>query len=250
MIIDKEASFTLEDHLVILAWDERLVKVLSHIESRQKLCGLPAINLVISAGANSIPWEKLPGEKVYRLIGDPTDEGLLRAADIEKARNVILLANEKERSVADARSILIILAIKSISKNIHVCVEVVDTDNIASMKLARADHIISIPNLREKLLAQAAVTHYVSHVYKELFDLSTSQSLFAIAVNGDLVGKTVSEASALLYKKEMLLIALSDRKTEKPRINPPRSYCLAREDQILVLANQHTFDFARLCTLM
>jgi voltage-gated potassium channel len=247
VIIDKSGDQVLKGHLIIFGWEAKLLTILGYIQEREKQCGRSMEKLIISDRGNQIPWDEIGGEKIYRVIGDPTETEVLERAGVKESQNIIILADERERTITDAKSILIVLALKSISHTIHVCVEAVDRNNIASLKLARADHIISIPNLREKLLAQAAITHYVSRIYSELFNLETEQSIFPLYVNHHLTGKTINEASKMLYEKDAILLALWDDKEGKVRINPPRSYVLLEEDTVLVLARHGALDSLHRC---
>ncbi len=247
MVIDKTTDHALSAHLVIFAWEEKLLSILDYVVKREKKCGRSIEKLIIAGNDNTVPWEKLPGETIFRVIGEPTDNRVLELAEVEKSRNIIILADERERTLADAKSILIVLALKSISREIHVCVEAVDPDNIASLKLARADRIISIPNLREKLLAQSAITHYISNFYSEIFDLQTDQNILPVPVNGDLAGKTVEEVSRELYDKGALLLAVIDNKDGRVRINPSRQHVLVHEESVLVLARQDSLDMLHAC---
>jgi Trk K+ transport system NAD-binding subunit len=247
MIMDKSPDISLKDHLVIFAWDQKIVKILDFVLERERRCGRVASNLIITDSGNGIPWDEIKGEGIYRMMGDPTDDKFLRNADVEKGRNIIILADNRSRELADARSILIVLALKSISKELHVCVEVVDPDNIASLRMARADHIISIPNLREKLLAQAAVTHYVSHIYREIFNLRREQSIFSLSFGDEFKGKKVEEISRDLYGRGMIMIGLWDHKLERVHINPPRQSLLRDDDRIVVLAAQGSVERSREC---
>jgi len=232
---------TLRDHLIVFASDDKLLKVLHYIIDMKNRCGITRNILIVAAEDNVISWDRLEDD-IYRLIGDLTDEAVLKKACIESSYNVIVLGDGRNRALADARSILIVLAIKSISKSVHVCVEAMDVDNIASLKMARADHIISIPNLREKLLAQASITHYVSHIYRELFDLDREQSIVTISFRESFRGKTISELTKMLYEKEMVLIGLWDRKTERVSLNPRRSYVVQEDDNLIILVKINGFD--------
>jgi len=241
LIRDITADDTFNDHLVIFAWDDKLLKVLHYIIEMKERCGITRDILIVAAEDNSISWDGIDDE-INRLIGDPTDEKVLKRAVIESSSNVIILGDEQNSELADARSILTVLAIKSISRNVHVCVEVMDVDNIASLRMARADHIISIPNLREKLLAQSSLTHYVSHIYRELFDLEKEQSIITISFRESFRGKSISELSRTLYEKDMVLIGIWDSKTEKVHLNPRRNYIVQENDNLIILVNMNTLD--------
>ncbi|MHC9543993.1 MAG: NAD-binding protein [Vulcanimicrobiota bacterium] len=241
MIRDITADDTFNDHLVIFAWDDKLLKVLHYIIEMKERCGITRDILIVAAEDNAVSWDGIDAE-ISRLTGDPTDENVLKRAAIGSSCNVIILGDERNSELADARSILIVLAIKSISRNVHVCVEVMDVDNIASLRMARADHIISIPNLREKLLAQSSLTHYVSHIYSELFDLEREQSIITISFRESFRGKSISELSRTLYEKDMVLIGIWDSKTEKVLLNPRRSYIVQENDNLIILVNMNTLD--------
>lgn len=241
MIRDITVDDTFIDHLVIFAWDDKLLKVLHYIIEMKERCDITRDILIVAAEDNAVSWDRIDGE-ISRLIGDPTDENVLKRAAIVSSSNVIILGDERNSELADARSILTVLAIKSMSKNVHVCVEVMDVDNIASLRMARADHIISIPNLREKLLAQASLTHYVSHIYRELFDLERDQSIITISFRESFRGESISELSRTLYEKDMVLIGIWDSKTEKVLLNPRRSYIVQENDNLIILVNINTLD--------
>lgn|GEM_PF-2465224 len=241
MIRDITADDTFNDHLIIFAWDNRLLKVLHYIIEMKKRCGITRSILIVASEDSSVSWDGIDDE-ISRLTGDPTDEKVLKRAAIESSSNVIILGDERNRELADARSILIVLAVKSISKSIHVCVEAMDVDNIASLRMARADHIISIPNLREKLLAQSSLTHYVSHIYRELFDLEREHSIITISFRESFRGESINELSRALYEKNMVLIGIWDSKTEKVLLNPRRNYIVEENDNLIILVNMNNLD--------
>lgn len=247
VIIDKTPEMSLCGHLIFCAWDDKVVEILEYVNFRANQCGTELVSLILTGKDNAITWERISGDKVYRVVGDPTDESVLRLADVEKSHNIIILADERAKKLADAKSILTVLALKSISKRAHICVEAVDSDSIRSLKLARADHIISIPDLREKLLAQSAITHYVSRIYRELFDRYTEQNIFSVPVQVEFVGKSFRETSKHLYEKGAILLALWDEKTGKVHINPPGNYQLHEYDVMMIITNQKNFDFSKLC---
>lgn len=247
MITEKTKEICLKNHLVICAWDDKVTKILQFIIEKEKKCGRKRPTLILTDKNNTIKWKSIQGQDIYRVIGDLTDEETLKLADLDKAYNIIMLADGKEKDLADAKSILNVLAMKSFSKDAHICVEVVHPDNIASLKLARADHIISIPNIREKLLAQSAVTHYVSHVYKELFDIKREQNIFSLPVNDEFIGKTFGELACKLYERGMILIALWDHGSGRVHMNPSRARKFVKDDNIIVIARQSDFDFSQAC---
>ncbi len=247
MIHEKTPDIHLKDHLIICAWDNRVAKMLHFIREKETKCGIKRPAVILTDKTSTIAWKEIQGEDIYRVIGDLTDEETLRNADLANSYNIIILSNLKEGDLADAKSILIVLAMKSFSRYAHVCVEAAHPDNIASLKLARADHIISIPNIREKLIAQAAVTHYVSHVYRELFDIKQEQNIFSLPVAGEFVGKSFAEVAVKLYDRGMILIALWDHDSGRVHINPPRDRQFVKDDNIVVIARQSEFDFSRAC---
>lgn len=247
MIQEKMKDVQLNNHLIICGWDEKVVAILQFILEKERKCGKKRATLILTDKNNTIPWKRIQGDDVYRAVGDLTEEEILATANLDKAYNVILLADEKEHELADAKSILIVLAMKSFSRESHICVEAIHPDNIASLKLARANHIISIPNIREKLIAQAAITHYVSHIYRELFDVRQEQNIFSLPVSEEFLGKRFRDVARKLYERGMILIAIWDHDSEKVQINPPGDRTFGSEDNIIVIARQSDFDFTQAC---
>ena len=106
----------LKNHIVICNWNEKGLKIIkeahaSIIEDKRPI-------VIVSETADSIELsaeEDIPEfENVYLVNGDPTNKVILKRANVHQAHSVVILVNQEEREVADSKSILICMAIKSI----------------------------------------------------------------------------------------------------------------------------------------
>lgn len=147
--------------------------------------------------------------KVIR--GDPTDGAVLERANAKRAKTAIVLANREaaDSNVADARSLLIALAIETLQPEIYSCVEVLNPENTIHFKRANVDEIISVSEISNRLVVDAALNHGVSRVIIDMLTFGEGEEVYRVPVPQAFVGRTFSElAAALARQREMVLIGV------------------------------------------
>jgi len=191
----------LKDHIVICNWNEKGLAIIGEahaaiIEDKRPI-------VIISESADSI---QLPGdedvpefEDVYLVQGDPTNEIILKRANVHQAYSAIVLAQAEEREVADSKSILICMAIRSIcdehnTEKTYITVEGIVTRYIDHLRKVGADEIISANDFTTLLLSQSALVHGLSDVYRNLLTVSEeTNEIYLMPIPEEFFGKTFTE---------------------------------------------------------
>jgi len=84
-------------------------------------------------------------ERVEFIRGDPSQDENLRRAGVMKANSVIVLTDfTKTVNEADAEALMVILAVESLNREVHTCVQIMSSANRRHLERAHADEIICI----------------------------------------------------------------------------------------------------------
>lgn len=164
--------------------------------------------IVVVANVERRPLEE---DDVEFISGDPTQDSVLRSAGIERARSAIVLTDFHEsRNDADAKALLIALAVESMNSSIHTCVQILNSANARHFERAGVDELICLDQIGGNLAVASAVNHGVSALVSELLTFNSGSELYR--VEGDpvagLVGGTYVEAVKTLAEKHVILLGV------------------------------------------
>ena len=175
----------LDDHIIICGWNSsgpQLVEQLLQTSNRQLLIISP------------VEIEQLDNNRVLYLIGDPTEESTLLTARLRLAHSVVILSDGQTDSIqdADARSILIALAVEQHNPETHSIIELRNPKNAHHARHAQVDEIVVSNAYNGSILAQTAANPGISEVFQELFG-NTNISVIHNNIESDWVGKPYSQ---------------------------------------------------------
>lgn len=207
-----DGDFGIRDHVIICNWSKKadiIVRQLHDESVRQKS---PII--VITDYPENIPKTTDPAYRGLLMIsGDPANREILKRADVRNARTVVVLADENDPENSDSKSILIVLAIESINANVHIIVELINSNSEMFFQYTHVDEIVCLEQLSEKLLAQSALTPGLSQVYMDLLTQSSATNeIYQESVTAPLIGKSYRELEATVInidEKDLILIGFS-----------------------------------------
>jgi voltage-gated potassium channel len=242
----------LSNHIVICGWNfqgERIVNelLLGQVKPRREI--------VVLANCESRPIKE---ENVEFVKGDPTqDESLVRAG-ITRADSVIVLSDlTKSANEADAEALMIVLAVESLNREVHSCVQIANSTNRVHFERAHADEIICLDQIGGNLVVASALNHGTSKVVSELLTFNSGSEFYRYEerLSDELIGKEFSEAVQVLARKRILLLGVETEDTEELRrqlsddilhnsepegravvINPQRQYKIRRGDILFLIA--------------
>lgn len=224
----------LDGHIVICGWGEKAFRVVRQLHAPVVRDKKPILLMADEIG--DLP-EEPAFDNVFALGGDPTREDALHAAAVEHADAAIILSDETRGASADARSILIAIAIESINPQVHTSVEVIDEANLAHFSRTAVNETVSLSELSEKLLAQAALNHGATEFYQELLlSQEEGNEFYRVKAPLALVGQTFANVSAMLRPKQIIPIGV--HREERVQINPAPGYVLQGGDDLWVIALQ------------
>ena len=231
-----------ENHILICGWLDRSRDVLNQLFA-------PDLSehshvVIIDPKIEEPPIDH-PLLKVIR--GDPTDGAVLERANARHARAAIVLAcrEDGDPNAADARSLLIALAIETLQPDIYSCVEVLNPDNVVHFERANVDEVISVSEISNRLVVQAALSPGVSKVIVDMLSFGEGEEVYKVAVPEAFVGRTFADlATTLLCQRDMVAIGVfSDGqlvRSERCR------WKLKPEDTLFVLAESQPTDLDEL----
>jgi voltage-gated potassium channel len=241
------------NHIIICGWNfqgSRIVEELIHSEVK------PRRRIVVLATCETRP---VIDEKVEFVQGDPTqDEALIRSG-IKTANSAIILSDlTKPANEADAEALMIVLAVESLNRGIHSCVQIVNSSNRIHFQRAHADEIICLDQIGGNLVVASALNHGTSEVISELLTFNSGSEFYRYeqSLSEEIVGKEFADAVHLLAKKRMILLGIETDDTEELRnkmkedemlhssesdsriviVNPQNQYKIRQGDALFIVA--------------
>ena len=225
--------------LLICGWSPKGAEIIR--ELRAKEVEDPR-DIVILVDVEKAPFE---GDGVTFIRGNPSNDGDLRRAGIERVATVIVLADQTNASTdpddLDARSLLTTLAVESINPDAYTCVEVVKSENRQHFERTRADELVVSAELMGALLAASARTHGLTAVIADLLTHPEGQELYRVPVPPELSNQTARYALEQLkdVHESLLVGVFVDGRCE---VNPPSSMVIPAGAELLVV-RERPIDF-------
>lgn len=235
----------MKNHYVIINWNNKgngIVEQLRHPDLEIK-----PILIVTELKESPITFEyKYEDIQHIGSNGNPIDEGLLRRANVHLAHSVIVLADNSDKpDTADAKTILIILAIREIcnrseeKRQVPVVAEILEPQKVKLAEFAGVlgngvVEIVSSQHVSQNLLAQVAATPGLTKIYNDLltFGKNTSE-IYSHRIPSKFIGKSVEELFRWiidLRDKNINLIPVAILHEGKVYVNPSGSDVSSIED--------------------
>jgi len=188
-------KITFTNHILICGCVKRSAEILSQLFAPDLKEHRPVV--IIDPEIEQAPMDH-PLLKVIR--GDPTETEVLERANARSAYAAIVLANRDvaDRNVADARSLLLALAIETLQPEIYSCVEVLNPKNVKHFERANVDEVISVSEISNSLAVHAALNPGVSRLVLEMVNFGEGVELYRIPVPPDFVGRSFADLACVL----------------------------------------------------
>lgn len=208
----------LQNHVVICGFNFNIERVISGIISASPH-SLPDIVLINTRPEteNADLIERFPEAEIRFVSGDYTAEPTLMRASVDKASSVIILADPgpEEQAKPDDRTLLAALAVKSITRTIEVCVELLDAANEVHLTRAGADQIVYSGEFSGFLLSSAVMTPGITQALREIMCTDRGSVIRRVPIPHELVGKTFHTAVLDYLERDgsILLGIITEKKT-------------------------------------
>jgi len=171
----------LKNHLIICGWKEDMEDIL--LDILRVSPETDAENIVIISNVEPERVEALkdrPQLKGLKFVrGDYFAETSLLRANIRAAKKVLILADTLESaapSEVDSKTVMTVLTIKALSKDVYVCAEILDKKYESYLQHAQCDEILFSREFSRRVLANTSATNGMSHIIYELLSQEKSRS--------------------------------------------------------------------------
>jgi len=195
-----------EKHILICGWMDRSREVLNQLFAPDLADPRPVV--IIDPQIKAPP---LDHPLLKAVQGDPTDWTVLEQANARHAKSAIILADRQagDPNAADARSLLIALAVETLQPDVYSCVEVLNPDNVVHFERANVDEVISVSEISNRLVVQAALSPGVSKVIVDMLTFGEGEEVYKVPVPEAFVGSTFAElAGVLMSERGIVLIGV------------------------------------------
>ena len=208
----------LNGHVIICGFNSNIEQVITGINNafKQEMPDIVLVNSYPDAEITAF-IEHFPNSNIRFVSGDFTLEATLRRAAVDKASAAIILADTGSESTAkpDDRTLLATLTIKSLSNDIEVCAELLDSANEEHLRRAGADQLVLSGEFNGFLLSSAVISPGIAQAIREIMHIREGSSLQRVPVPKDIVGKTFNEAVVEFLKRNgsILIGVITEKKT-------------------------------------
>ncbi len=194
----------LKNHTLICGWNRNSIGI---IESFLPASRKQKISLCLVNEMNPEDFQILKAKhtelEIRFVRGDFSNEKILSRASAEHARAAIFVPdNSGSNSLdnADERTILGVLAIKSMNSDIVTCAEILKSENEGHLKRANVDSILINGEFSGFLLSNASITAGVTRFVKEILTPQAGKTIHQVPVPAGFIGKSFLELSEFMLK--------------------------------------------------
>jgi voltage-gated potassium channel len=194
----------LRNHTIICGWNRNAVGIIESFSSLSKdrkttLC------LINEMDAEEFQMLKVKHSEleIKFVKGDFSSEKILGRASAANAKAAILIPDTSGNNTldnADERTILCVLAIKSLNPDITTCAEVLKRENEGHLQRANVDSIIVTDEFSGFLLSNASVFQGIPRFVKEMLTIESEKSIHQVSIPQSFIGKTFLELSEYFLK--------------------------------------------------
>lgn len=201
-------SINYEDHIIICGWNNKAESIIETLFSLSKH-RQPRIILVNELPEDEINTvlDRFRKHKVKFIRGDYTRNAPLERANIREAKTIILLPNlyQYDPLVADEKTLLATLNIKSGYPKKKVIAFIMVADNAIHVKRAKADEVLVSDQFVDFLLAGNVLEPGLSNVVNALFSAGGDHRIATMAIPAKYKGKTFREVFEYFKTQQKML---------------------------------------------
>jgi voltage-gated potassium channel len=207
-----------KNHIVICGWNQNAENI---IVSLLALKGALKQSVVLINEMDPEQFQsvkaKYPNVDLRFVRGDYTNENVLKRASINYAKAALILLDTTGKSTIaniDERTIIAVLAIKSLNNDIFTCAELANASNEQHLRRANVDDIIINGEFNGFMLASSTISSGIPLLVKELLSLKGKNSVMQIQIPSSYIGRSFAELSEYFTKSKrgILIGILSEEK--------------------------------------
>ncbi|MFV8829481.1 potassium channel family protein [Alkalihalobacterium sp. APHAB7] len=225
-------SYIKENHVIIIGWGKKTDFAVKEIlDSDQQ------VEVIIIDTLTQAPID-VSNNRIHYIQGDPTEEETYEKANIEKARAVIVFADDtiQDGSLKDAKTLLVAITVDRLAPDVHTTVEVLTEKHISNFSHVRVDEFILSQETISSLAVRSAMYKGVSKVYSQLISRQHGEDLYKVTKKEHWV--TYNDAFQELLSKGATLIADRDQLNINRRLQEE----IPDEAVLYIICNKETYE--------
>ncbi|MFO1445382.1 potassium channel protein [Bacillus sp. Bva_UNVM-123] len=225
--LDGKVEFKGKNHIVVIGWNERSREILNMLCKHHKGQMFTLID-------ESLKVNPLPTMNIHFIRGRASVDDILIKANVFEASKVIITADPNKGELqADMHTILTLLAIKGLNRNVQCIVEILTLEQVANAKRAGADEIVQTNILTSFVMINSITSQEVVTSFLDLLNQLDRRKLTFQPAAPEAVNRTFMELSQLLIVEEILLLGI--KRGEETLLNPPHPFTILPQDQLIVI---------------
>lgn len=204
-----------KDHLIICGWKKNINSVLDQILIYNPYLELNNIVIVANIEPDAIELfrQEYPKYKDVNILrGEPYNENILQKANVKYVKKVLIFSDETgsiSPTEIDSRTIMVAIAIRNISKDVHICAELLDRKFETYLKNVNVDEIIYTNEYSNTLLASATGSVGIVKIINDFLSVETEANIVIKSIPPEFIGKQFSELKEYYYNlNNIILIGL------------------------------------------
>ncbi len=232
------ATFLIGGDLQKALKGRQMEKTIHRFRNHIVVCGFGRIGRMVAESLSESGEQVVVVDKELRdrmdsytcLVGDATEDAVLEAAGIQHARALAACLPN------DADNLFVTLSAKSIRSDIKVAARAIASENVAKLRRAGADEVISVHDISARRIAAVLVRPHLVNLVDIISgnrEMVLELSEIQVADNPRLSGKTISEVN--LKRNTGALILAVRRKDGTTLFNPDSDYRFSGDDTMVVM---------------
>jgi len=229
--MNKELS-QLKDHIIVCGHGRLGKQIVFELSE----AGIPFV--VIDADEEALGAIRCPCVKIH---GDATDDEMLTAAGVERAKGLITALN------TDADNLYVVLSARGMNEHMTIITRGEDERSDRKFLRAGADRIIyPYKIIGRRMASQILKPHLVNFIDGMVHDFAFGFSLEEIEINENstIVGKRLKD-SKIREQSEAMVVAVKKKDKEKLFINPPATTLIEPGDILLLIGEPSKIEKLR-----
>lgn len=223
--MEKEIA-KLREHFIVCGSDETARTIIQELTLTRR----PFV--VVEPLREKLDRLSLEYESFLSILGDPSEDPVLMAAGIERARGIFL------SMPTDEANLFIAITARNLNEGIRIVTKGIDIKSQSKFLKAGADYVVSptfIGGMRmASQMIRPAVVNFLDLMLREREKVLRFEDV-PVSPGSSLAGKTVEEAN-IADGTGALLVAVKKTGSEGYLFNPSRNYRIEEGDVLVVIA--------------
>lgn len=243
-IVGSFTQMVVDGHLNNLLWRRKVQRRIDKLDNHYIICGFGRIGSVVVQEILKVSSdvvvvehapeliEQLKREGIMHLCGDATDDALLMAAGIKRAKSIVTALTD------EAANVYVTLTARQLNPKISIIARANNASHITRLEFAGADRVV-LPHLiggvrMAHTVLRPTVTDFLDLAVRGNIDLQLEQ--LGISDTSGYVGKNLMESN--IRKDFDLIIVAIKREDGKLVFNPGPKELLCAGDTLITLGRQ------------